>query len=191
MSAPLAGKFQDHYKILGLEPDANSEAILAVYSTLAAMYHPRNSETANKEKYDAVTLAYEVLSDPSTRKIFDSVRSSHDKESVVEFDATQFFDLLAKERLRRQCLLCLLYDRRRVKPFTPVLSLRQVESIMEISADELQFSTWYLKQTGLISSDDKGNLMISVRGMDYLEENQPDAQSILALLRAVKKKAPG
>jgi curved DNA-binding protein CbpA len=190
MSAPVAGKFQDHYQVLGVEPNANSETIHAAYSRLASKYHPRNTETANKEKYDAVTLAYEVLSDPATRKIFDSVRQGPEKEAPPQFDGVEFFHELAKERLRRQCLLCLLYDRRKRKPTIPGLSLRQVESMMEITPDELLFSSWYLKQTGLIASDDKSNLMITVRGMDYLEENQPEAQSILALLRAVDKKAP-
>lgn len=186
MSAPVAGKFQDHYQVLGVEPSADSETIHRAYNALATKYHPRNAETADKEKYDAVTLAYEVLSDLATRQVFDSVRSGPEKEPPPQFDGTQFFATLVKEQLRRQCLLCLLYDRRRQKPSTPGLALRQVESMMVITADELQFATWYLKQTGLISSDDKSNLMITVRGMDYLEEKQPEAQPILALLRAVQ-----
>ena len=57
MSAPLAGKFQDHYEVLGLESNAETETIQRVYGDLAKKYHANNPETADKEKFDAVNQA--------------------------------------------------------------------------------------------------------------------------------------
>ncbi|MBM3813534.1 MAG: hypothetical protein FJW20_18070 [Acidimicrobiia bacterium] len=190
MSAPLAGKFQDHYQVLGIEPDADAEAIGQAYETLSAMYHPRNPATADKTKFEAVVLAHEVLSDPGTRKVFDSVRSGPEKEAPPVFSGTSFFEQLARERERRQFILCLLYDRRRVKPRTPGFSARQLESLTTMSFAELEFAIWYLKQTGMVASDDKSNLTITVRGMDYLEDQMPEAESMMKLMKVVGVSEP-
>jgi hypothetical protein len=47
MSSPLAGKFQDHYLILNVEPKSDSEAIQAAYTKLAQKFHPNNLETGD------------------------------------------------------------------------------------------------------------------------------------------------
>jgi curved DNA-binding protein CbpA len=182
MSATLAGKFQDHYLVLGVSPSADSETIQKAYAALAAKYHPNNPATGDREKFAAVNAAYEVLADPAARQIFDSLRSGPQKEAPPNFSGAEFFQALAEETLRRQCILCLLYDRRRQKPATPSLSMRQLESLMTASSDQIQFSVWYLKQKSWIASDDKSNLYITVQGMEYLETNLPKAGDILPLL---------
>ena len=50
MSAPLAGKFQDHYKVLEIDPKSNLEAIQQAYGKLAQKYHPRNTQTGDQEQ---------------------------------------------------------------------------------------------------------------------------------------------
>jgi hypothetical protein len=60
--------------------------------------------------------------------------------------------------------------------------MRQLESLMTASSDQIQFSVWYLKQKSWIASDDKSNLYITVQGMEYLETNLPKAGDILPLL---------
>ena len=67
MSVSAAGKFQDHYSVLGIEPNSDTDVIHRAYSTLAARFHPDNKHTADKARFAAVTLAYEVLSDPEAR----------------------------------------------------------------------------------------------------------------------------
>jgi len=83
----------------------------------------------------------------------------------------------------RTALLCLLYDRRRLKPFTPGLSMRRVENILECTSEGLNFALWYLKQRNLVASDDKSNLQITVEGMDYLETNPPTPEMVMPLIR--------
>jgi curved DNA-binding protein CbpA len=184
MSAPPAQNFQDHYFVLGIQPDADSESIHRAYSQLASRYHARNAETADEAKFKAVTLAYEVLSDPASRVAFDALRSGPAVEAPPQFSGLEFFSAVSGEVMRRHCILCLLYDRRRKKPATPGLSPRQIETMVAASVEELQFSIWYLKQKGWALSDDKSNLQISVQGMEHLESHFPDAASILALLKA-------
>ena len=133
MSAPLAGKFQDHYKILGVEHKADSETIQRAYQALANRYHPKNKDTGDEEKYKAVTHAYEVLSDPISRKTFDNLRPSTEKETLPQFSGAAFFDAVGSEVSRRLCILCLLYDRRRAKPATGSLAIRQIDKIIEMA----------------------------------------------------------
>lgn len=45
MSAPLAGKFQDHYTILGVDPKATLEAIQTAYARLERKYNVNTPES--------------------------------------------------------------------------------------------------------------------------------------------------
>src|SRR4051812_1117999 len=119
MSAPLAGKFQDHYEVLGIDPKADIESIQRVYAKLAEKHHPTNIDTADKEKFEAVALAYEVLCDPQLRKEFDKLKGLDEDRGVPQFSGLGFFDFLGHSAGLRSALLSILYDRRRLKPFTP------------------------------------------------------------------------
>ncbi len=183
MSTPLAGKFQDHYAVLGIDPKSDSDTVHRAYSALAAKYHPNNLSSGNKEKFDAVTLAYEVLADPAARKAFDSVRTGPEQEGPPRFRGEEFFESVSEETSRRFALLCVLYDRRQQRPFAPSLAVRQIEAILTPSAEELTLTIWFLKQRGLIRSDDKSSLQITVEGMEYLEKNLPPFAAIKPLLK--------
>lgn len=193
MSTPLAGKFQDHYAVLGIDPKADSDTIHRAYSALAAKYHPKNTSSGDKEKFAAVTLAYEVLADPAARKTFDSIRTGPEQEGPPRFRGEAFFESVSQEANRRFALLCVLYDRRQQRPFAPSLAMRQLEAMLTPGADELTLTIWFLKQRGLIKSDDKSSLQITVEGMEYLEKNLPAYSSVkpfLKLAEAVAEHKP-
>jgi hypothetical protein len=190
MSAPLAGKFQDHYKVLDIEPKSNLETIHQAYGKLAEKYHPRNAKTGDQDRFDAINLAYEVLCDSGLRAEFDKLKSGGEEKAEFKFSGLDFFAALGHETALRTALLCLLYDRRRLKPFTPGLSVRRVESIIETTAEGMSFALWYLKQRNLVASDDKSNLLITVEGMDYLESNPPAPETVMPLIKAAGLNAP-
>src|SRR6202035_3888790 len=124
MSAPLTGNFQDHYAILGVEPKADSETIQRAYAKLAQKYHPNNASTGSAEMFQAVNSAYETLSDPELRGMFDRVKGVGQDEGGPQFSGFQFFDALGREARRRAAILCVLYDRRLSRPTAPSLSMR-------------------------------------------------------------------
>ena len=68
-------KFQDYYKILGVEKTASLAQIKKAYRKLALKYHPdKNEEKAKaKEKFLKIKEAYEVLKDPEKRKKYDDL----------------------------------------------------------------------------------------------------------------------
>jgi curved DNA-binding protein CbpA len=158
MSAPPAGKFQDHYVVLGIDPKSDSETIQRAYAELAQKYHPNNSATGNAELFESLNVAYEVLCDPELRSVFDKVKGVGQEVGVPKFSGVDFFDALGRESLRRAAILCVLYDRRLTKPGAPSLSMRHLELIIEATAAELSSALWYLKQRGLAASDDKSSL---------------------------------
>jgi curved DNA-binding protein CbpA len=183
MSAPLAGKFQDHYEVLAVDPKTDLETIQSVYGGLAQKYHPNNIETGDQETFEAVNLAYEILSDPVLRKEFDKIKGIGSEESLPKFSGLDFFVSMGREAGLRSAILCVLYDRRRTNPLRPSLSMRHLEMMLGATNEELFFALWYLKQRHLVSSDDKSSLQITVEGMDFLESNRPSPEIVMPLIK--------
>ncbi len=67
-------QYKDYYAILGVPRNATQEEIKRAYRRLALKYHPDRNQ-GNKEaeeKFKEISEAYEVLSDPHKRAIYDS-----------------------------------------------------------------------------------------------------------------------
>jgi DnaJ-class molecular chaperone len=67
----------DHYKVLGVKPDASAEEIKRAYRTLAKKYHPDSTggDKRAENKFKEVSTAYDVLGDPDKRAQYDALRS--------------------------------------------------------------------------------------------------------------------
>ncbi len=68
-------QFQDYYQTLGVARGASSEEIKKAYRKLALQWHPdRHAGEERKpaeERFKRISEAYEVLSDPEKRKLYD------------------------------------------------------------------------------------------------------------------------
>lgn len=64
---------RDYYEVLGVSRDADSSAIKKAYRKLAKKYHPDTNagSTAAEDKFKEITEAYDILSDPEKRKLYD------------------------------------------------------------------------------------------------------------------------
>jgi curved DNA-binding protein len=63
---------RDFYEVLGVPTDATPEQVQQAYRRLARRYHPDvNKDPAAEERFKEVSEAYEVLSDPDTRRRYD------------------------------------------------------------------------------------------------------------------------
>src|SRR5580765_6002606 len=72
-SADCSGSamFVDHYEVLQISPNADSETIRRVYRMQAQRFHPDNLDTGNAETFRRISDAYEVLIDPQRRSAYD------------------------------------------------------------------------------------------------------------------------
>jgi molecular chaperone DnaJ len=61
----------DFYAVLGVAFGADEEDIRAAYRTLARRYHPDAGVGSSSEKFRQIAEAYEVLSDPCRRAMYD------------------------------------------------------------------------------------------------------------------------
>jgi len=79
----LAESSDNHYNILGLKPTASPSQIKSAYYSLSKKYHPDVAVGVDdaKEKFARLSTAYEVLSSPDKRAVYDrslfSIISSH------------------------------------------------------------------------------------------------------------------
>ena len=63
---------KDYYKVLGVAKDATEEQIKKAYRKMALKYHPdKNKSPGAEEKFKEVAEAYEVLSDPKKKEVYD------------------------------------------------------------------------------------------------------------------------
>ena len=69
----LRGGRQNYYALLRVSPEASTEEIHAAYRSVSKEYHPdRHLGDENMEKlFKNILTAYEVLSDPDKRAIYD------------------------------------------------------------------------------------------------------------------------
>lgn len=67
------GAKRDYYEVLGISRSADKDAIKKAYRKMAKKYHPDSNEgnPDAEEKFKEVTEAYNVLSDPEKKKLYD------------------------------------------------------------------------------------------------------------------------
>jgi len=80
MNTPHHGSF---YDILGLTHDATSIEIRTAYKKLALQFHPDKNPDCEKEKFESIHLAYNVLRDRESRAKYDAMlQETLDTEDV-------------------------------------------------------------------------------------------------------------
>jgi molecular chaperone DnaJ len=64
---------RDHYEVLGVRREATPEEIKSAFKKLASQYHPDRNQGDPRahERFKEINLAYQVLSDPNRRGMYD------------------------------------------------------------------------------------------------------------------------
>lgn len=185
---------QNYYETLQISPKAEQLVITKVYRLLAAYYHPDNKQTGDEERFKQILKAYEVLTDPAKRTRYDleffgpSQKATNAKQAEQQrSNFSQTKDALKSrlgsldeshfpnennlsERELRKFILLALYDVRRNNPGKPELSLLVLSELFGCTVENLEFSSWYLKEKALIKISESADFSITVLGVDYVEK---------------------
>jgi curved DNA-binding protein len=159
----------DHYEVLQVSPNAEPETIQRVYRLLAQRYHPDNRESGDAERFRQIHASYSVLIDPDLRTKYDVAHHQHQQDRWRLVSLGDSNDR-ATEQAIRLTVLEVLCARRRMEPNKPGLFPNEIEKLIGVPQEHLQFSTWYLMQKRYIQRTDNSQLAITVDGVDYLEE---------------------
>jgi hypothetical protein len=170
----------DYYEFLQISPKADTETIHRVYRFLAARLHPDNSSTGNAEQFQLLKAAYDVLSDPLRRAMYDASRIPAPAKPLST--TIDFMDHMDGELNRRLAVLAVLYYRRRSNPTYPEVPLNEIEERMGFPRDYLDFTLWYLTRKGYIVKEDNAQCTLTVEGVDFVEANRANFPTLNKLL---------
>lgn len=95
LESVLASEEQDHYKVLGVEKTATLKQIKKAYKQLALKYHPdkvrdKSKKKSSEEKFFKINQAYETLSDPDKRKLYDMQKTGNPNPFTSGFGGQHF-----------------------------------------------------------------------------------------------------
>jgi len=173
----------DYYEVLQLSPRADMETVHRVYRIMAARFHPDNPQSGNQERFLQLSEAYRVLGDPERRAQYDSVRGAEPQRPLPVFQAKAFVDDKEGEANRRLGVLCLLYGKRRRDCEHPSLGLLELEEMMSIPREYLEFTLWYLKQKRLVETSEGADFSLTAHGVDFVEAHAPEQPMLHNLLQ--------
>lgn len=176
---PAAGPAEeDHYEILQVNPKASPETIHRVYRLLAQQYHPDNGETGDEQLFRSVLAAYKVLSDPEQRAAYDQRHQAVRDSRWRIFRSAESVHGIRGERRRRFGVLRALYAKRLQDPRQPEMSVPELESLLGIPREHMEFTIWYLKERGYLVRSDNIRYSITAAGVEHTEALEEAAAGV-------------
>jgi len=160
--------FVDFYEVLQLGQNADLETIERVFRLLAKRYHPDNTESGDNPRFREVHSAFEVLSDPQLRAEYDV---QYDRNKSLQwhiFEQTSAIGGQEEDRRIFRGILALLYAARRKNPRAGGLGAVDLERMLGVPREHLEFPNWYLKKKGWVEVLDSGQFAITVEGIDKI-----------------------
>jgi curved DNA-binding protein CbpA len=184
----MAGEtFVDFYELLEISQNAQPDTVNRVYRLLAQRYHPDNQETGDAAKFGLIFDAHRVLSDPQLRAAYDVQYQQRKEQRWKLYDAKSAAGGQQSEREVRFGILGLLYTKRRGDPYNPNVPMYEMESLLGIPREHLEFSLWYLKEKKLLQRTDDSAFTITAEGVEWLEQNNVGERFQSALRLGVGK----
>lgn len=163
-----ASGFIDYYEVLEISPNANSETVERMFRYLARHYHPDNLATADRDRFDLILEAHNVLRDPVKRVEYDleyHEHLGHRSELVEEVNGGVGVD---RDQDIQNKVLTLLYAKRRRDSEDPGIGNAELQHILACPSEILEFNLWYLREKRWMRTNQNGTLEITVEGVDRM-----------------------
>ena len=185
--------FVDYYEILQVGQNADLETIERVFRLLAKRYHPDNSESGNDERFREVHDAFEVLADSELRAEYDV---QYDRNKSLQWSIFEQGSAIGGQEEDRRIfrgVLALLYAARRKNPRSGGLGAVDLERMLGVPREHLEFPNWYLKKKGWVEVLDSGQFAITVEGIDKVSSEElsvPDNRLLSGLFEETPEETP-
>ncbi|EAY15426.1 DnaJ domain containing protein [Trichomonas vaginalis G3] len=128
---PVLRHEDNPYTVLGLRPDASLEDIQFAYEKLLRLYRDTDNDDLFSENLNKITEAYEILTNPDRRYIFDHYRiTSHEKIKTTRQKATDF---VSKIRNIGRGDFFREYNPNPVNYFTPLYVSQDPEGLLQLN----------------------------------------------------------
>jgi DnaJ domain len=164
--------FIDYYELLQLSANADTETIERIFRHLAKKFHPDNPQFADNDRFYQIVEAHRILADPEARARYDVRYQDYWnrkwKLASEASDGSAFGD----DQVIREHLLSLLYVQRRRNMSSPGLGDHEIQRLLRIPLELVDFHMWYLKAKGWVERLESGQQAISALGVDQVEQTR-------------------
>ena len=157
---------------------------------MAQRFHPDHKESGNAEMFRQLTEAHHTLSDPERRAAFDVEHSQKHRLHWKIFDQADSAQGVESEKRKRQGVVSILYRKRLADPENAALTLKEMEGLLGVPKEHLEFTLWYLRESQCVVRSDNARFTITLKGVDLAETHlaKPVAEaasvSAMRLVRA-------
>lgn len=164
--------FIDYYEALQLSSNADNDTIERVFRHLAKKFHPDNTQSADKDRFQLILSAYQTLTNPEKRAGYDVKYQEYWNHKWRLASEASDGTAIGEDLETRESLLSLLYIQRRRSMNNPGIGEYEVARLLCKPIELVEFQLWYLKAKGWVERMDSGQLAISARGVDEVEKKR-------------------
>jgi len=194
MSAP---SFVDYYELLQVSSNADTDTIERIFRHLAKKFHPDNPASSDEDRFHEIVAAHRTLIDPVARAGYDVKYQDYWNRKWRIASEAGDGAALGDDHAAREHLLSLLYIQRRRDMGNPGMGEYELQRLLGIPREQVEFHMWYLRCKDWIERLDTGQMAISALGVDQVEQSRlrlrPDrlieAHSIASARRNPKEEA--
>jgi curved DNA-binding protein CbpA len=161
--------FVDHYETLQVSHNADPDTIHRIYRILAQRFHPDNQETGSVDIFRMLTESYQVLADPEKRAAYDVRHREARCLTWKIFDQSTSALGVEAERRKREGVLSLLYRKRISEPDKPSMNLKELEEMLGVPKEHLEFTLWFLRENQQAKRSDNARFEITLKGVEEAE----------------------
>ncbi len=161
--------FVDYYEALQLSPNADTETVQRVFRLLAQRFHPDNPESGDGEMFRRISEAHGVLTDAEKRAAYDNLYRATRGRHWKIFEQPKAAQGMQAEKRKRTAILSLLYTKRMTESEKPHLTLMELEELLAVPREHLEFGLWFLREAQCIIRSDNARYTITVKGVETLE----------------------
>ncbi len=163
------GSFIDYYDFLMISPTADRQMVEWAARLMLARYDPQKSKTPDEKKCELVKEAFRTLADPKKRTAYDSELSKQRPSASIDVKADVTLQDVVDTRRMRRAIMTVLYQAVLRTPRDPDVGRTDLARLIGVTAQDLEFALWFLREKDWITATQAGSYAITVHGAEWVE----------------------